>query len=315
MVIVIIIIVGLLLAGAITLVIVGIRNPEARTDDLIQERLETISQTNEQIDLESIEMSQPFTQRVIMPIARKLGEFAIRFTPQNWLSSISRKLELAGSPSNLDPSLYLSMQFICAVGLGALMIVVTSFLMNGTSIGEKFLYSILGFFLGFFLPQIYLSSLISKRQKSVRKTLPDAMDLLTICVEAGLGFDAAMVKVAEKWDSPLSHGFARVIQEIQLGKLRREALRDMAENIDIPEMTSFVAVVIQSEMLGVSMAKVLRVQSDQMRVKRRQLAEEEAHKTPIKMLIPMILLIFPSLMLILFTPAVLSVMQSGLLGG
>jgi tight adherence protein C len=315
MVIVIIIIVGLLLAGAITLVIVGIRNPEARTDDLIQERLETISQSNEQIDLESIEMSQPFTQRVIMPIARKLGEFAIRFTPQNWLSSISRKLELAGSPSNLDPSLYLSMQFICAVGLGALMIVVTSFLMNGTSIGEKFLYSILGFFLGFFLPQIYLSSLISKRQKSVRKTLPDAMDLLTICVEAGLGFDAAMVKVAEKWDSPLSHGFARVIQEIQLGKLRREALRDMAENIDIPEMTSFVAVVIQSEMLGVSMAKVLRVQSDQMRVKRRQLAEEEAHKTPIKMLIPMILLIFPSLMLILFTPAVLSVMQSGLLGG
>lgn len=315
MVIIIIIVVGLLLAGAVTLVIVGIRNPEARTDDLIQERLETISQSNEQIDLESIEMSQPFTQRVIMPIARKLGEFAIRFTPQNWLSSISRKLELAGSPSNLDPSLYLSMQFICAVGLGALMIVVTSFLMNGTSIGEKFLYSILGFFLGFFLPQIYLSSLISKRQKSVRKTLPDAMDLLTICVEAGLGFDAAMVKVAEKWDSPLSHGFARVIQEIQLGKLRREALRDMAENIDIPEMTSFVAVVIQSEMLGVSMAKVLRVQSDQMRVKRRQMAEEEAHKTPIKMLIPMILLIFPSLMLILFTPAVLSVMQSGLLGG
>jgi tight adherence protein C len=315
MVIIIIIVVGLLLAGAVTLVIVGIRNPETRTDDLIQERLETISQSNEQIDLESIEMSQPFTQRVIMPIARKLGEFAIRFTPQNWLSSISRKLELAGSPSNLDPSLYLSMQFICAVGLGALMIVVTSFLMNGTSIGEKFLYSILGFFLGFFLPQIYLSSLISKRQKSVRKTLPDAMDLLTICVEAGLGFDAAMVKVAEKWDSPLSRGFARVIQEIQLGKLRREALRDMAENIDIPEMTSFVAVVIQSEMLGVSMAKVLRVQSDQMRVKRRQLAEEEAHKTPIKMLIPMILLIFPSLMLILFTPAVLSVMQSGLLGG
>jgi tight adherence protein C len=315
MVAVIIIVVGLLLAGAITLVIVGIRHPEAHTDELIQERLETISQSNEQIDLESIEMSQPFTQRVIMPIARRLGEFAIRFTPQNWLGSISRKLELAGSPSNLDPSLYLVLQFICAVGLGGLMIVVTTFLMNDTSTGEKFLYSILGFLLGFFLPQIYLSSLISKRQTSVRRALPDALDLLTICVEAGLGFDAAMVKVAEKWDSPLSHGFARVIQEIQLGKLRREALKDMAENIDIPEMTSFVAVVIQSEMLGVSMAKVLRVQSDQMRVKRRQMAEEEAHKTPIKMLIPMILLIFPSLLLILFTPALLSVMQSGLLGG
>jgi tight adherence protein C len=100
-----------------------------------------------------------------------------------------------------------------------------------------------------------------------------------------------------------------------LGKLRREALRDMADNIDITEMTSFVAVVIQSEMLGVSMAKVLRIQSDQMRVKRRQIAEEEAHKVPIKMLIPMILLIFPSLLLILFTPAIMSVIQSGLFGG
>jgi tight adherence protein C len=309
------IVLGIIIIIAVVLVIIGIRNPEAQTERLIDERLDVISQSGEQIDLESIEMSQPFSERVILPIARKLGEFAIRFTPQNWLSSISRKLELAGSPSKLDPSMYLSLQFICAAGLGVLMIVVTSVLFEGFSLGEKFLYSALGFLLGFFLPQIYLSSLITKRQKSVRHSLPDAMDLLTICVEAGLGFDAAMVKVAEKWDSPLSKGFARVIQEIQLGKLRREALRDMANNIDIPEMTSFVAVVIQSEMLGVSMAKVLRVQSDQMRVKRRQMAEEEAHKAPIKMLIPMVLLIFPALMIVLFTPAILSVMQSGLLGG
>lgn len=313
--IVILTIVGLIIALAVTLVIIGIRNPQVQTDRLINERLETISQSSEQIDLEQIEMSQPFSDRVILPIARKLGEFAIRFTPQNWLNSISRKLELAGSPSKIDPSLYLSLQFICAIGLGALMILVSTVLMNATSFGEKFIYSILGFFLGFFLPQVYVSTIITRRQKSVRRALPDALDLLTICVEAGLGFDAAMVKVAEKWDSPLSAGFARVIQEIQLGKLRREALKDMADNIDITEMTSFVAIVIQSEMLGVSMAKVLRIQSDQMRVKRRQMAEEEAHKTPIKMLIPMILLIFPSLLLVLFTPAILSVMQSGLLGG
>ena len=313
--IVILTIVGLIIALAVTLVIIGIRNPQVQTDRLINERLETISQSSEQIDLEQIEMSQPFSDRVILPIARKLGEFAIRFTPQNWLNSISRKLELAGSPSKIDPSLYLSLQFICAIGLGALMILVSTVLMNATSFGEKFIYSILGFFLGFFLPQVYISTIITRRQKSVRRALPDALDLLTICVEAGLGFDAAMVKVAEKWDSPLSAGFARVIQEIQLGKLRREALKDMADNIDITEMTSFVAIVIQSEMLGVSMAKVLRIQSDQMRVKRRQMAEEEAHKTPIKMLIPMILLIFPSLLLVLFTPAILSVMQSGLLGG
>ena len=145
--------------------------------------------------------------------------------------------------------------------------------------------------------------------------MPDALDLLTICVEAGLGFDAAMIKVAEKWESPLSRAFGRAIQEVQLGKLRREALRDMATNIDISEMTSFVAVVIQSEMLGVSMAKVLRIQSDQMRVRRRQMAEEEAHKAPIKMLIPMVLLTFPSLLIVLMVPAALSILSSGIMGG
>ncbi len=142
--------------------------------------------------------------------------------------------------------------------------------------------------------------------------MPDALDLLTICVEAGLGFDAAMVKVSDKWDNPLSLSFGRAIREIQLGKLRREALRDMADRIGIAEMTSFVAAVIQSEQLGVSMAKVLRIQSDQMRVKRRQYAEEAAHKAPIKMLIPMGLLIFPSLLIILLTPAAIRLMQSTL---
>ena len=142
--------------------------------------------------------------------------------------------------------------------------------------------------------------------------MPDALDLLTICVEAGLGFDAAMAKVSEKWENELALAFARVNAEIQLGKIRREALRDMADRIGIAEMTSFVAAVIQSEQLGVSLAKVLRIQSDQMRIKRRQLAEEEAHKAPIKMLIPMGLLIFPSLMVVLMTPAALKLMNSGL---
>jgi tight adherence protein C len=163
-------------------------------------------------------------------------------------------------------------------------------------------------------PQLWLSSKISRRQKEIRKAMPDALDLLTICVEAGLGFDAAMSKVSEKWESQLSFAFARAIQEIQLGKVRREALRDMAERIGIPEMTSFVAAVIQSEQLGVSLAKVLRIQSDQMRVKRRQRAEEEAHKAPLKMLIPMALLIFPSLMIVLLTPAALRLFQSALGG-
>jgi tight adherence protein C len=164
--------------------------------------------------------------------------------------------------------------------------------------------------LGYFFPDLYLKSKIDSRQKQVRKAMPDALDLLTICVEAGLGFDAAMSKVNEKWDNELSMAFGRVIREIQLGKLRRDALRDMAERLGIAELTSFVAAVIQSEMLGVSMAKVLRIQSDQMRMKRRQRAEEEAHKAPIKMIIPLGIFVFPSLMIVLLTPAGLKLWRS-----
>ena len=157
--------------------------------------------------------------------------------------------------------------------------------------------------LGFFFPQLWLQGRINSRQTEVRKAMPDALDLLTICVEAGLGFDAAMSKVAEKWENELSIMFGRCIREVQLGKTQREALRDMADRLGLPELTSFVAAVIQSQILGVSLAKVLRIQSDQMRMKRRQYAEELAHKAPVKMIIPMALLTFPSIMIILMAPA------------
>jgi len=157
---------------------------------------------------------------------------------------------------------------------------------------------------------LWVQSLINRRQNEVRKAMPDALDLLTICVEAGLGFDAAMSKVSEKWENELSFALSRAIREIQLGKTRRDALRDMADRLGIMEMTSFVAAVIQSELLGVSLSRVLRIQSDQMRVRRRQRAEEEAHKAPIKMIIPMALLTFPSIMFILLTPAAIQISKS-----
>jgi tight adherence protein C len=153
-------------------------------------------------------------------------------------------------------------------------------------------------------------SKIRKRQENIIKALPDALDLLVICVEAGLGFDAAMGKVYEKWDDELSLAFGRVLREIQLGKLRREALKDMANRMDVPDVNSFTAAIIQAEVLGVSMAKILRVQSDQMRVKRRQRAQEKAQQAPVKMMIPMVLLIFPSIWIVLLGPALLKVMAT-----
>lgn len=310
----ILIFVGVILAVAVVLVIVGIRNPQANDNQALYDRLDEFSQSGEQVDLEKLEMAQPFTERVIYPLARKLGEIAIRFTPQNWLNLISRKLELAGSSSKLDPSMFLVIEFATAVGFGGLTFLVFRLLSHSAAPGRVFLFTAGMTILGFFFPQYQLSSSITKRQKEIRKAMPDALDLLTICVEAGLGFDAAMSKVAEKWESQLSMAFTRVIQEIQLGKLRREALHDMQENIGLSEMTSFVAAVIQSEQLGVSMAKVLRIQADQMRVKRRQIAEEEAHKAPIKMLVPMAFLIFPSILIVLMAPAIMQMLNSGIFG-
>ena len=251
---------------------------------------------------------------MIYPLARKLGEIAIKFTPQNALKSTAKKLELAGMPAQVDTTMFLASQFIVAAVFAGFLLLIFSFAKVNWPLGQKLAIVAVFTLLGFYFPQLYLTSTIQKRQKEVRKAMPDALDLLTICVEAGLGFEAAMAKVAEKWENELSLAFSRIIQEVQLGKLRREAMRDMAERLGIPEMTSFVAAVIQSELLGVSMAKVLRIQSEQMRMKRRQMAEEEAHKAPIKMLIPMGLLIFPSLMVVLLAPAGIKLMHSALGG-
>ncbi len=305
------ILVVVVVVGAAILVVIGLRNPQSSDEAALQARLEELSKRGEQVDLEKLELSQPFTERIIYPVARKLGEVAIKFTPQNALQSITKKLELAGASQQFEPSMFLLAQIFCAVAFGGVIMAVFSLKENPMPPSQSILYG-LGFgIIGYFFPQLYITSKITSRQKQIRKAMPDALDLLTICVEAGLGFDAAMAKVSEKWQTELSLSFARVIQEVQLGKLRREAMRDMAERIGIPEMTSFVAAVIQSEQLGVSMAKVLHIQADQMRTKRRQHAEEEAHKAPLKMLIPMGLLIFPALMVTLMTPAALRLINSG----
>jgi len=305
-------VVAIILIGAAVLVVIGLR--EGNHDDPLQSRLAEYADRGDATSLEEIELSQPITERVIYPLARKFGELAIRFTPQNAIQNTAHKLELAGSPRGIDPTIFWASRFVAAFLIGGLFLFLFSVGASTWPWSRKLLILAAFVALAFYLPELLLSSKIQRRQKEIRKAMPDALDLLTICVEAGLGFDGAMQKVYEKWDNELGRGFGRVIREIQLGKLRREALRDMAERMGLAEMTSFVAAVIQSEQLGVSMAKVLRIQSDQMRIRRRQLAEEEAHKAPIKMLIPMALLIFPSICIVLMTPALLMLFRSALQG-
>ncbi|KAF0108614.1 MAG: tight adherence protein C [Anaerolineaceae bacterium] len=308
------IIIAVVVVGAGVLIYFGARrfkSPEEDEDPLAA-RLAEFSQRGDAFSLEDIELSQPFTDRVVYPLMKRLGEISSRFTPQHVLQSTEKKLELAGNPGRMDASAFLSLRFVAAAGLGGFLFVI--FLISKTwPISRELLVVALFVVLGFFFPALWLKSKIDNRQKQVRKAMPDALDLLTICVEAGLGFDAAMSKVNEKWENELSLAFGRAIREIQLGKLRREALKDMADRIGIAEMTSFTAAIIQSEVLGVSMSKVLRIQADQMRMKRRQRAEEEAHKAPIKMILPMGIFIFPSILIVLLVPAGLSISKN--LGG
>jgi tight adherence protein C len=300
-----------LIIGVVALVVVGMRTASASQsdEDPLMARLAEFTERGDMVSLEELELSQPFSQRVLIPILRSIGEFSSRFTPQKVLEQTNLKMELAGNPVRVDAATFLASRFIVAGVFGGFLTLIFIISPRSWNLGTTVLVVLLFTVLGFSFPQLWLQSKINSRQQEIRKAMPDALDLLTICVEAGLGFDAAMAKVSEKWENQLSVGFARAIREVQLGKTRREALRIMADRMGIAEMTSFVAAVIQSEMLGVSMAKVLRIQSDQMRMKRRQRAEEEAHKAPIKMLIPMASLIFPSIMIILMIPAVFQIMK------
>ncbi len=305
------IIILVVVVSAIALIVAGIGATRGnQEDDPLMARLAEATERGEVVSsLEQIEMQQPFSQRVLLPLLRWVGEFSTRFTPQKALEDTAKKIELAGNPGRIDAATLLASRFVFAAMFGGVLLLLALFSHNWPLI-RIFIVVVLFTALGFFFPQLLLQSRINARQKDIRKAMPDALDLLTICVEAGLGFDAAMSKVSEKWETQLSVALLRAIREIQLGKPRREALKNMSDRIGIPEMTSFVAAVIQSEILGVSLAKVLRIQSDQMRVKRRQRAEEEAHQAPIKMIIPMALLTFPSIFIILLAPAGMQIQHS-----
>jgi tight adherence protein C len=293
--------IGIVVIGAALLVYAAMKMPKDQTP--LDARLSEYAGREVPISLEEIELQQPFHERVILPILKGVSDIIIRFTPTANIQTIQKKLDLAGNPWGIEAPVYWSMQIVFAAVFGGLLMFLFLF---GTWHPQW--YASLGLVLfgavfGYFAPRLYLDSRISRRQENIRKAMPDALDLLTICVEAGLGFDSAMAKVTEEWENELAAAFGRVIQEIRLGKLRRDALRDMSERVGISEMTSFVAAVVQSEQLGVSMSRVLRIQADQMRLRRRQRAEEKARQAPVKMMIPLVFLIFPSILIVLLGPA------------
>jgi len=271
----------------------------------LEERLADFGTLERPATLEEIELSQPFSERVLLPLVTNLAEFAMRLSPQRSTEALQHKLDLAGNPYDLTR--YIGIRVLAAVLFGGLGVALT-FVAKTLPFIQRILLPVVGVGLGYYLPVLSLGRKISNRQNDIIRSLPDALDLLTICVEAGLGFDAAMARVAEKWDNELSVAFSRVLQEIQLGKLRREALRDMADRMEVQDVSTFVAAIIQAGQLGVSLARVLRIQSDQMRVRRRQRAEELARAATLKILPPVAFLIFPALLIVLLGPAAIQML-------
>lgn len=286
---------------------------DSRGRDPLQERLAQFGIDDVPDSLEKIELSLSFRDRVIVPIVRTFAAILTRFTPQSQLDTARKLLDQAGMTT--EPATFFASRivFMIALFVAGIILFVVLRISNPAPL-NAFLYSVGLAGLGYMLPMSSVKSRIKKRQNLIVRALPDALDLLVICVEAGLGFDQALGKVYEKWDNDLSLAFGRVLKEIQLGKQRRDALRDMAERMDVPDVNAFTAAIIQADQLGVSMGKILRVQSDQMRVKRRQRAQERAHQAPIKMMIPMVLLIFPSIWIVLLGPAIIQVKNVFLTG-
>jgi len=282
-------------------------------EDPLTTRIDEFAAREEIVSIEDIELSLPISDRLFVPIIRRISQFLIRLTPQTTVERTARMLELAGNPRNMSPAEFLILRGVSTVFLGGLFfLMMTRF---GVDLNRRLLYTLLTAVLGYFLPVLLLRAMIDRRKEAIIKKLPDALDLMTICVDAGLTFNAAMQKVDEKWDDPLAQEFGRVIYEMQLGKSRRQALRDMTERMDVPDVTSFIAAILQADQLGVGIGKVLRIQSEQMRIRRRQRAEEKAQQAPVKMLFPMVFLIFPSIFIVLLGPALFQVLRSNALSG
>ncbi|MCA9962298.1 MAG: type II secretion system F family protein, partial [Anaerolineales bacterium] len=228
-------------------------------EDPLAARIDEFAARDEAVSIEEIELSMPITDRLFVPLIRRVSDFVVRLTPQTTLERTARQLELAGNPRNMSAAEFWVIRgFVTVVFTGLTLLMMWRF---GQPTNKMILFSLGAAALGFMLPIMLIRSMSDRRKQAIVKKLPDALDLMTICVDAGLTFNAAMQKVDEKWDDALAREFGRVIYEMQLGKSRRQALKDMVDRMEVPDVTSFIAAVLQADQLGVGIGKVLRIQS------------------------------------------------------
>jgi tight adherence protein C len=292
-----------LLAGLSVLLLVG-GALALQTSNPLRDRVSTYlsGASAEPVTLQEIELSQPFVERAIMPLVRQVARIFARLWPQNRLQALRQRLAQAGQAA-LSPGDFMGVKGLLmglVVGLALLIGWATSYpfdyfaalMLGGLAITS------------FFMPDVWLSRKIAQRQQALLLLLPDALDMLVIAIEAGLSFEGAVQEVVEKSRGELAREFARVLRDISMGKSRRVALSEMADRTGVPDIVSFVTAMNQAEELGVSIGRILANQAEELRIRRRQRAQEKANQAPIKMLFPIVFLIFPSIFAVLLGPAV-----------
>jgi tight adherence protein C len=297
---------ALIVGAGVLLIFIGLaRTPTVNTAQMVQQRL-SVYGGEKPLTIEEMELQRPFSERFLRPAIERLGSRLSRTTPQRARQNLLNKLDLAGRPGNLTPEDFAAVRLIAAAVVAAVGLLLGLLLANP-------LYLAIGIaggaVLGFFLPVLWLNQKVEARRTEIQKGLPDALDLLVICVDAGLGFDASLTRVTEKFKNALSEEFAKVLREVSLGRPRLEALDEMGRSSGVEDLHNFIQAVIQSEQFGTGIGKILRIQADEMRRRRRQRAQEKAAQATLKMMLPMVGCIFPTLWIVLLGPAALILMK------
>jgi tight adherence protein C len=302
------ILLALLLAGGVVLFFIGLsRAPEVDTAAFVQERLNEYEGVQEKpLTLEEMELQQPFVERFLRPTVARLGAALSRSTPAKQRADLDARLQLAGRPANLTPEDFGVLRLIAAAAGAVVGLLLGLLLANPVYLVIALALMAI---LGYYAPVLWLGQKVDGVRKEIQKALPDALDLLVITVDAGLGFDAALDRVAAKYKNALSDRIRQMLREVSFGRPRQEAMDEMGRSAGVDDLHNFVQAVIQSEQFGTGIGKILRIQTDEMRRKRRQRAQQLGAQATLKMMLPMIGCVFPTLWIILLGPAVLIIMR------
>lgn len=288
-----------LVFGAIFLLVMSLAQPKTNPMDSRVAAIRGESQSSAYLLSSQEPGAEPLKSRLLGPLAAQFGASVQKLLPVHWVAGIEKQLVMAGEPTTVAG-------FLVGAAIAEVILILfgLTIISSGGGFGGQNMMILGGLvIIGAIGPKLWLSNRVRFRQKQILKALPDAFDLITTCVEAGLGLEAALARVAEKVQGPFAEELTIMLHEVSLGRLRREAMKDLGERVGIPDLTTFINAVIQAESMGTSIAAVLRVQADQMRMKRRQRAEQQAQAAPIKMMFPLVLFIFPCMFLVILGPA------------